>query len=208
MKLDVDVAVCAFRFAAAADNTITQFASGSNLCARPHDCVFQNCTCFDTALPSDDRTTPHLRGWIDNRSWVDRQSPIFLADGIFRKGGRQLAVHLEISLAIADVPPLPVIDDNAADLFPAPDEIDKVRNNGALHAAFEKIDKFSIDNVNAGENELILRAGTQLVANIDDAPAANIECDVFRLRVRAQCQRHEIAVVKVVVDQGSKRQIG
>src|SRR5437667_98490 len=73
----------------------------------------------------------------------------------------QLAMQLQISLAVSDIPPVSLVNNDTAEFFAAPDQFQKNRNDRAFHAALEKIDKFSTDNVNTGENEFFRRAAAE-----------------------------------------------
>jgi hypothetical protein len=50
---DVDVAMDTAGFFLGADNTTLKVTLGSNLCARPQNCVFEDGFCADAAIPSD-----------------------------------------------------------------------------------------------------------------------------------------------------------
>src|SRR6266487_4148623 len=101
-----------------------------------------------------------------------------------------------------------LIDDYPAELFTAPNQLQKNRNDGAFHSAFQKIDKFLIDNVDAGKNEFVRRARAKLIADVDDAAAARIERDVTRSRPGTQRQGNDVAGAEVIVDQTRDWQIG
>src|SRR5712691_668092 len=83
-----------------------------------------------------------------------------------------------------------------------------MRNDRAFHAGLEKIDKFSIDNVNTGENEFFRRAAAEQIVNVEDTAAAWVEGDVFRPGFRSQREGDDVVFSKVIVDQASNRQIG
>jgi hypothetical protein len=64
--LDVDVAMDAASLFFGADNTTLKLTLGSNLCARPQNCVFEDDFRADSALLCDNRTAAQLRAGIDS----------------------------------------------------------------------------------------------------------------------------------------------
>jgi hypothetical protein len=117
-------------------------------------------------------------------------------------------MKLQIGVAIADIPPISLIDQNAAQFFAAPNEVEEGWDNGALHSALEKIHKFAIDEINAGENEFIGGAGSQLIANVEHAAASGVERYLFWPGTGTQRQRNNVAAGKVSLYQRRQRQIG
>ena len=147
-----------------ADNTTNQLASGSNLCTGPQNRVLQHGFGADPAIFSNDRTATHLCAWIDNRRFMDGRPPIRIAYRIVWKiVVRQVTMQLQIGVTVSHVPPVTFINYDSADRSTASNRIDKIGNDGTFHSRLKKIDKFSIDNVNARENEFVRRAGTQLI---------------------------------------------
>src|SRR2546430_16858059 len=74
-KLDVDVAMGAAGFFFGADNTTLKVTFESNFFTGPQNCVFQNRSSSNSTIPPDDCPAPHLRAWIANCGFMDRQWP-------------------------------------------------------------------------------------------------------------------------------------
>ena len=82
-------------------------------------------------------------------------------------------VNGKIRRVVSHVPPSSFVNYDAADLFSAPNETDKMRNDRAFHAPLEKIDKCRLDDVNAGEKEFVARAGRTISRQAPPASARN-----------------------------------
>src|ERR1700682_5353507 len=108
-------------------------------------------------------------------------------------------MQLQIGLAIAPDATMSVVDDDAADFFFAPNQLEKMRNDRAFHAALEKVDKFPIDYINAAENKFFGRSGAKLITHIHDPTRFRIKRNMFRSPSGAQGERNQISGPKMTL---------
>ena len=117
-------------------------------------------------------------------------------------------MQLEICLAITNVPPISVINNDTAQLFAAPNQFKEHRDYRALNSSLEPAQKTWIHNVNAGENKFLREIRREVIADVENAAFLRVERDMFWTAVRSQRERHHVAGVKMIVDHASNRQIG
>ena len=142
----------AARLLVGADNTTAEMTLGSNLCTGPQNCVFQDRLPSHAAISPHDCAATYLRSSIDNRTGGYSLGPT----GHFQVTGlpmffRDHPMHFEILGARTNVEPLPVIENNSANLAAGTDPISDDRNKRDFSIRWDPLENPRIPNRNVGE---------------------------------------------------------
>src|SRR5436190_6656906 len=195
----------AFYRAIGADNTIAEMTSRSDLCARPKNCVFQDRRCANAATSAHRIRTGKASARINHGVRRDLDRPLSHADITWLPTLLlDDAMDFEVFGAGADIEPLSIIKNHAADFAAFSNPIGQDRNKRNALSWWDPLKNLRVPDRYV--SEVVLSRMAVFVFNVHDASV--LEGHIRPEPGFSQRQSDIVSLAKMFVDQRLQGEIG
>ena len=183
-----------------ADDGAVEAGAGFDVGVWPEEAVFEDGTGFDDGVGADDVMADQGGGGVDLCEGVD--------GGLTERGVCLGEVSVQIGGAVAEVPPVAFVEDEAADAVTGFDEFEEDGDDGFFFAGGEPVEEGWADHVDAGEEVGAVVAGAEEVADVEQEACLGVDGDVGSGAGGAEGEGDEVAGGEVMFDEGVEGDVG
>lgn len=183
-----------------ADDGAGEVGAGFDVGVGPEEAVFEGGSGFDDGMGADDVMADQGGCGVDLCEGVD--------GGLTERGADLGEVGVEIGGAVAEVPPVAFVEDEAADAMAGFDEFEEDWDDGFFFARGEPVEEGWADHVDAGEEVGAVVAGAEEVADIEQEAGFGVDGDVGSGAGGTEGEGDEVAGGEVMIDEGVEGDVG